>query len=183
MIARDFSSEARNGPHNAQWLNKSHIFRQNSTLIRTPDCIDPGAPPHQTQPNPTSTLFPEPLTVSDVASLNSLIKDVADLGCSVKNIEVDEDERGLILRVPRTDGPFDITMPEHLHLDPEDFDEEQGCISEKADMRAVRAFWNAISRPCSTTTTARGLPTSGRCSLLDEQLRPLTACRSMASAD
>ena len=82
--------------------------------------------------------------MSDVATLNSLIKDVADLGGSIKNVEVDEDERGLILRVPRADGPFDITMPEHLHLDPEDFDNEQGCISEKADMpEPVRAFWNA----------------------------------------
>jgi len=82
--------------------------------------------------------------VSDVATLNSLIKDVADLGGSIKNVEVDEDERGLILRVPRADGPFDITMPEHLHLDPEDFDDEQGYISEKANMpEPVRALWNA----------------------------------------
>ena len=77
-------------------------------------------------PIPTTTPFPEPLIVSDVATLNSLIKDVADLGGSIKNVEVDEDERGLILRVPRADGPFDITMPEHPHLDPEDFGDEQG---------------------------------------------------------
>ena len=82
--------------------------------------------------------------MSDVATLNSLIKDVADLGGSVKNVEVDEDERGLILRVPRADGPFDVTMPEHLHLDPDDFDDERACVRENADMpEPVRAFWNA----------------------------------------
>ena len=81
--------------------------------------------------------------MSDVATLNSLIKDVSDLGGSIKNVEVDEDERGLILRVPRTDGLFDITIPEHLHLNPEDFDDEQGYISEKVDMpEPVCAFWN-----------------------------------------
>lgn len=82
--------------------------------------------------------------MSDVATLNSLIKDVTDLGGSVKNVEVDEDERGLILRVPKADGPFDVTMPEHLHLDPDDFDDERGCVREDAEMpEPVRAFWNA----------------------------------------
>ena len=42
-------------------------------------------------PIPTTTPFPEPLIVSDVATLNSLIKDVADLGGSIKNVKVDED--------------------------------------------------------------------------------------------
>ena len=82
--------------------------------------------------------------MSDVATLNSLIKDVTDLGGSVKNVEVDEDERGLVLRVPRTDGPFDITMPEHLHLDPEAIDYERACVAEDADLpEPVRSFWNA----------------------------------------
>lgn len=82
--------------------------------------------------------------MSDVATLNSLINDVTDLGGSVKNVKVDEDERGLILRVPRTDGPFDITMPEHLHLDPAAIDYERACVAEDADLpEPVRSFWNA----------------------------------------
>ena len=82
--------------------------------------------------------------MSDVATLNSLINDVTDLGGSVKNVKVDEDERGLILRVLRTDGPFDITMPEHLHLDPAAIDYERACVAEDADLpEPVHSFQNA----------------------------------------
>ena len=101
--------------------------------------------------------------MSDVATLNSLIKDVADLGGSVKNVEVDKDERGLILRVPKADGPFDVTMPEHLHFDPDDFDDERD-VSAKMPICQSRSLPSGTpkSQPCLTTRTALRWPTSGR---------------------
>ncbi|MEC7141317.1 MAG: hypothetical protein VXX01_08280 [Pseudomonadota bacterium] len=101
--------------------------------------------------------------MSDVATLNSLIKDVTDLGGSVKNVEVDEDERGLILRVPKADGPFDVTMPEHLHLDLNDFHDERGASAKMPICQSRSApSGTPISQPCLTTRTALRWPTSGR---------------------
>ena len=82
--------------------------------------------------------------MSDISALNTLIKEISDLGGSIKNIEVDHDESGLTLRVSKPENPFEITLPEHLQLDPADFDNESCSVRDSADIaEPVRAFWNA----------------------------------------